>query len=165
MRAVSRSILRGMGFAIAISAGVVSCEKRPLPPSDSADSHSIPTPAPAETRAVAGSELPTQEPPKSQPSVPFAPAGSASAPASVVEVPPDSTAPSQAKRVRITRRADGTELGRAYLDERGQEFRSVRNSEDGLVEISRTFDASGNVVREQVTVNGVDQSELRKSAK
>jgi hypothetical protein len=153
-------------MAIAISAMLASCDKSSHPPADSAQSHhSSSSSTAADAGTLAESKLAPQEPAPTQPSVPHAPAASEPAPSSVIEVAPDSTAPGQAKKVRITRRADGTELERAYLDEHGQEFRSVRNSEDGVVEIARTFDPSGKVVREQVTVNGINQSELRKAAK
>lgn len=65
--------------------------------------------------------------------------------------------------MRVTRRPDGSELERSYLDERGQEFLTVRNSEDGVVEVSRTFDPQGKVVRERTTLNGVEQSAARKA--
>ncbi|MDB6152424.1 MAG: hypothetical protein JWL90_877 [Chthoniobacteraceae bacterium] len=66
---------------------------------------------------------------------------------------------SQARRVRITRTADGSELERTFLDEAGNGLRTIRKTEDGLLEITRIFDAAGKTVREQTYLNGVIKSQ------
>ena len=150
--------------AFMFSGSLSSCRKAPGP-NVVQSQEGVNTPSllssdePATERLTANATSPEQPPPQT-------PATNAPVyPSTLVDLTPDSKseAPAQAKKLRVTRRPDGTELERTYLDERGQEIRTIRNSEDGVVEISRTFDASGQIARERTTLNGVDQSALRKA--
>lgn len=66
---------------------------------------------------------------------------------------------SQARQVQITRKRDGTEVERTFLDAAGNGIRTIRKTEDGPLEITRTFDGSGKILREQTYLNGVLKSE------
>ena len=151
-------------IVFAISAQLSSCRKAPSTTQEQSRKQ-VATPSQS-SNELATESLASQVRPLEQQSPQVASEKGPVYPSTLIDITPDSSsgAPAQAKRVRVTRRPDGTELERSYLDERGQEILTVRDSEDGVVEISRSFDAAGKIVRERTTLNGVDESALRKVA-
>lgn len=149
-----------------MSASLLSCRKSPGATEEKSPEQAA-TPSLLSSKELTPNSKPAQESSPGQPAARTASDQPLVYPSTIVDLPPNSSAngaPRQAKQMRVTSRPDGSELERTYLDERGQEFLTVRNSEDGVVEISRTFDADGKVVRERTTLNGVDQSAVRKAA-